>query len=349
MDQQAPPPPLIPIDHLTLHLGLVQKFHAHCAATGRVGLPAIPSLIDEYMALIDNLLTGACRRWAAGTRDQQRATQQKTLDQAIELSPRSMIILDWSTSKDELNISSQVQTLAANYDHWIDGRGAAPFGTHADARVWLLAEELTGGKRDCRVLDIGAGTGRNAIALARFGYPTDAVELSPRFAEQIRATAAALNLTNITVFDGDVFATVDLRDDYKLIVASEVVTDFRSAAQLHALFELAAKRLLPGGLLVFSAFLARDGYTPTPVARELAQHFMCGFFTADEIAAAAAGLPLELIADDSVYDYEKAHLPADAWPPTKWFESWTAGRDAFPGERDASPIELRWLVYQRAY
>jgi SAM-dependent methyltransferase len=199
------------------------------------------------------------------------------------------------------------------------------------------------------VLDIGAGTGRNAIALARHGYATDAVELSPKFAEQMRNTAAALNLTNIRVLDSDAFAEgIDLRDDYRMIVASEVVTDFRNTAQLHALFELAAKRLLPGGLLVFSAFLARSGYTPTPVVRELAQHFMCSFFTADEMAQAAAGLPLELIADDSVYDYERAHLAADAWPPTKWYESWTTGRDAFPGARDASPIDLRWLVY-RAY
>jgi hypothetical protein len=64
---------------------------------------------------------------------------------------------------------------------------------------------------------------------------------------------------------------------------------------------------------------------------------------------AAAGLPLELIADDSVCDYEKAHLPTDAWPPTAWFESWSTGRDVFKDvARESSPIDLRWLVY-RAY
>jgi hypothetical protein len=123
---------------------MVQKFHAHCAATGRVGLPAIPSLLDDYMALIDNLLTGACRRWGP-SRDELRARLKKTLDEAFAASPRSMLILDWSTRADQLNIETQVQTLADNYDRWIDGRGEAPFGTHADARIWLLAEELTGG------------------------------------------------------------------------------------------------------------------------------------------------------------------------------------------------------------
>jgi hypothetical protein len=56
-----------------------------------------------------------------------------------------------------------------------------------------------------------------------------------------------------------------------------------------------------------------------------------------------------LIADDSVCDYEKAHLPTDAWPPTAWFESWSTGRDVFKDvARESSPIDLRWLVY-RAY
>ena len=67
----------------------------------------------------------------------------------------------------------------------------------------------------------------------------------------------------------------------------------------------------------------------------------------DEIAAAAAGLPLELESDDSVYDYEKAHLPATAWPPTSWYAGWVSGQDVFDVPREASPIELRWLGYRK--
>ena len=63
---------------------------------------------------------------------------------------------------------------------------------------------------------------------------------------------------------------------------------------------------------------------------------------------AAAELPLELVADDSVYEYEKAHLPDGAWPPTSWYAEWVSGLDVFDVEREQCPIEMRWLVYQKA-
>lgn len=65
------------------------------------------------------------------------------------------------------------------------------------------------------------------------------------------------------------------------------------------------------------------------------------------MSVAASELPLELVADDSVYDYEKAHLPPGAWPPTTWYADWVSGRDLFAVEREMSPIELRWLVFQK--
>jgi tRNA1(Val) A37 N6-methylase TrmN6 len=39
------------------------------------------------------------------------------------------------------------------------------------------------------VLDIGGGTGRNALALARRGHPVDVVESTSKFADMIRADA----------------------------------------------------------------------------------------------------------------------------------------------------------------
>jgi SAM-dependent methyltransferase len=328
---------------------LITKFRSRISTHWRVVLPVVPGLIDEYVRIADSMLTGACKSWAARTPEEKRATLQAELDEAFATSPRSRLLLDWGSDSDQLSISIQVQSITANYDTWLDGRGTAPFGTHADARVWLLAEELTNHRRDAAILDIGAGTGRNALALARHGYTVDAVELSGRFAAQIRANAAAWGVTGVRVLECDVFATEGLRDDYRMIFASEVVSDFRSIAQVRALFELAAKRLTPGGRLLFSVFLANDDWTPTPEAREMGQYALSAIFTADELAAAVADLPLALIADDSVHDYEKAHLPADAWPPTTWYENWTTGRDVFGLPSQWCPIELRWLVYERAY
>jgi hypothetical protein len=175
----------------------------------------------------------------------------------------------------------------------------------------------------------------------------DAVELAPKFADMIRQEAEPASLA-VRVIQRDVFSTIDdLRRDYGLILVSEVVSDFRTSVQLRGVFTLAAECLAPGGLLVLNTFVPRDGYAPDAAARELAQQCYSAIFTRDEIAAATAGLPLVLESDDSVYDYEKAHLPATAWPPTNWYESWVSGQDVFDVPREASPIELRWLVYRK--
>ena len=113
------------------------------------------------------------------------------------------------------------------------------------------------------------------------------------------------------------------------------------------MFELAAHCLASNGRLVFNAFLAHQGYTPDDAARELGQQCYTAIFTQDEMSTAAAALPLQLVADDSVYEYEKAHLPQGAWPPTSWYADWVSGLDVFDVERKACPIEMRWLVYQK--
>lgn len=90
------------------------------------------------------------------------------------------------------------------------------FGTEPDARVWALAGEAAD-PRSCRVLDIGAGTRRNSLALARRGHPVDAVEMTPIFAADIRAGAHREAL-DARAIRRDVFAGGDsLRSDYQLI------------------------------------------------------------------------------------------------------------------------------------
>jgi hypothetical protein len=62
---------------------------------------------------------------------------------------------------------------------------------------------------------------------------------------------------------------------------------------------------------------------------------------------ALAGFPLTLVSDESVYDYEKEHLPAESWPPTSWYADWVSGQDVFDVPRSERPIEMRWLVYEK--
>jgi hypothetical protein len=138
-----------------------------------------------------------------------------------------------------------------------------------------------------------------------------------------------------------------VRDDYRLIVASEVVPDFRTPQELRGVLELAADCLAPGGRLVFNTFLGRPGYTLDDAARELGQQCNSMIFTRDEMTSAADLLPLELVSDESAVEYERSHLPEGAWPPTNWFPSWASGLDVFDVKPEESPIELRWLVYQK--
>jgi hypothetical protein len=171
--------------------------------------------------------------------------------------------------------------------------------------------------------------------------------MTSKFADILRADAAQESL-DVRVIERDVFATTsDLRRNYRLILLSEVVSDFRTVEQLRGVFELAADCLAPGGELVFNIFLARGDYIPDAAARELGEQCYTSMFIAAQVADAVAGLPLELVSDESVYDYEKTHVAPEKWPPTSWYENWVSGLDVFDVVREDSPIELRWLVYRK--
>ncbi len=196
------------------------------------------------------------------------------LTAAFSESPRSKIVISYSAHKGStmLNylINHQWFTVAGAYEDWTTSREPPLFGTEPDARVMALANEAED-RSSYRILDIGAGTGRNALALARLGHPVDVVEMTPAFANEVRTEAERCSL-NVRVIERDVFTTTDdLRRDYQLILLSEVVSDFRTTEQLRGLFELAARCLPPGGLLLFNAFVAHRDYMPDAAARELGQ------------------------------------------------------------------------------
>ena len=334
----------------SLRHGMTRRLLRRAVARGEITLPAVPGMLDEYVQMCDTLFASLGVRFAAQELAQLRGVIEGQLAHAYSSSPRSDIVISYEAPVGltvNYHVNAQWFTVQGAYDNWIATREPPLFGTEPDARVWALAGEAADPAM-FRVLDIGAGTGRNSIALARRGHPVDAVEMTGGFADIIRAEAAKESL-DVRVIQRDVFTTLeDLRTDYQLILLSEVVSDFRTTEQLRGVFELAAHCLAPGGQLVFNIFLARAGYTPDAAARELGQQTYTSIFTRGELANAAALLPLDLIADDSVYEYEKSHLPADKWPPTSWYANWVSGLDVFDVGREVSPIELRWLVYRRS-
>ena len=342
-------PPVRPFDPSLLREPMARRLYRRSVVTGQITLPAVPGMIDEYVRMCDNVFADVGVRFTPEQLGHLRAVLEGQLTQAYTASSRSNIVISYDSPVGttlNYHVKPEWRTIEATYESWVATRQPPLFGTEPDARVWALAGETTDPGTH-RILDIGAGTGRNALALARRGHPVDAVEMTPKFADIIRAEAERESL-DVHVIQRDVFATTDaLRVDYQLIVLSEVVPDFRTTQQLRGIFELAARCLAPGGRLVFNAFLARHGYTPDNAARELAQQCYSMIFTRDEMTSAAELLPVELVADDSVYEYEKTHLPDGAWPPTGWYADWVSGLDVFDVEREACPIEMRWLVYRK--
>jgi SAM-dependent methyltransferase len=201
---------------------------------------------------------------------------------------------------------------------------------------------------ECPVLDVGAGSGRNTLPLAKLGFSTDAVEVTPALARILREEAAKQHL-KIQVFDGDVLDdSLPLpQNHYRLVVLAEVLSHFRSLDDVRRLFVKADKLLRAGGFLLFNSFVARAGYEPNQLTRQVSQLMWSCLFTDDELREASSGLSFELVSSEPACEYEKARLPAQHWPPTAWFEAWSAGTALFDLPMDKCPMQLRWFVYRK--
>jgi len=330
---------------------MTRRLQRRSVVEGKITLPAVPGMIDQYMSMCESLFATLGRPFTVEQLAHVREVLEGQLAEAYQHSPRSNIVITYDAPVGTVlnyHVKAEWWTVEGAYENWLSTRKPPLFGTEPDARVWALANQALDPATH-RVLDIGGGTGRNTLALARRGHPVDVVEMTPKFAEIIRSEAQR-ELLDVRVIERDIFATEDdLRRDYHLILLSEVVSDFRSPQQLRAVFELATQCLVAGGHLVFNAFLTKPGYTLDDAARELGQQCYTTIFTAQELSSAAAGLPLHLVSDDSVYEYEMSHLPEGSWPPTSWYADWVSGRDVYDMPREECPIEMRWLAYQKPW
>ncbi len=328
---------------------MARRLYRRALATGRIEVPAVPSMIDEYVKMCNAVFNAIGVIFNEDELGHLRGVLIGELATAFAASARSVIVITYDCpvgSVVNYHVKAEWSSLEVEYEKWFATRQPPFFGTEPDARVWKLAM-ASAQPEQFPILDIGAGTGRNSIPLARRGHPLDAVELTGKFVDIIRQDAQKESL-KLRVFQHNIFDHLpELRQDYQLIILAEVATDFRSTEQLRSIFTLASTSLAPGGCLVLNAFLPKNGYIPDEAARQLGQQFYSTIFTDMDLSSALEGLPLSLISDESVYEYEKTHLPAAAWPPTGWYEGWITGRDVFDVEREQSPIELRWLVYQK--
>lgn len=332
---------------------MITRLPRRVSASGQMVLPAAPALLDYYTDKLHQFFSQVGRVFTKEETEHMKGILERKLDEAFKASPYARVVVHYETDAPpktsltyRMNVSAS--SIKDEYDGWIKTRTPPYFGAHPDAKIMDAARSL-GAPAEVPILDIGAGTGRNTLPLAREGFPIDAIELTGSLAEILRQEVEKEKLA-VRVYEGDALAgSVELPErHYKLVFLSEVIAShIRTVDQVRAIFDGAAEALATGGLLVFNAFLAHEGYRPDAAARELSQVFWCNLFTRSELAAAMQGLPFELVADESTHDYEHAHQPADGWPPTGWFVNWSKGLDLFDMPLGEAPLELRWLTFRR--
>jgi SAM-dependent methyltransferase len=336
-----------------LKQGMLRRLPRRTSATGQIVWPVVPSLLDHYATQCHTIFAALGRVFSATEMARVKEILKDKIDKGFARSPYSKVVVDYKTDpppKTTLTytISYRVITIADEYAEWVKNRTPPLFGAHPDTKIMELAASL-GSPSEVTALDVGAGTGRNTIPLAKAGYATDAVELAPALAQVLREDVEKAGLA-VRVFEGNALDP-ELpvpRGHYKMVVLAEVVAShFRSVAELRTLFERAAEWLAPGGTLLFSLFLTSGGYKPDALAREMSEVMWCCLFTRHDLDQATEGLPFTRTGDESVHDFEQAHLPETAWPPTGWFVQWTRGLDLFDIPADKSPLELRWVSYRR--
>jgi SAM-dependent methyltransferase len=335
-----------------LRPALVRRINQRVVAEGQLDLPCIPSLIDVYMAKLASLWEVVGKPFNDKELASLRSVMEQQLAAGYRASPYARIIVGYQSRPLPAGVKYVVrinaQTMEEIYSTgWVAEDKQTPFGRLPDAKVMALAGQL-GEPSSAPILDVGAGTGRNALPLARLGHPVTAVEPVGRLADEIRKVATAESLP-LVVEQRD-FGSPELslpQGHFKLAIVAEVISHFRELSQVRALFEKLAGAMAPQGLVLVSGFLTADGYKPDTVAREVTIFCWCSIFTRAELKFIVDDLPFDRLSDESALDFEKEHLPASAWPPTSWFESWAQGRDAFDVPVGKAPIDLRWLVYRR--
>lgn len=334
-----------------LKVAVTRLLDERIVAQGDLAFPCVPAMLDAYMAKLATIFELLGKPFSTQDLDAMRVIVERTLAEGYRSYPYGKLIVSYVSRPDQPGISYKVllkqETMADAYQNWVSDDKPPPFGKFADARVLALAAEL--GERDqAPVLDIGAGTGRNALALARLGHPVDALEptavLTAAMRQAIESESLSVNVIEADVFSPDVAFEAGR---YKLVVLAELISHFRGLQPVRQLFTKLSQAVAEGGLVAVSTFLTTDGYKPDTLALQASETAWSYLFTRNNLKFIVDELPFSKISDESAHDYEKQHLAEADWPPTPWFPRWSQALDVFKLPPGKAPAELRWLVFRR--
>jgi SAM-dependent methyltransferase len=129
----------------------------------------------------------------------------------------------------------------------------------ADLSLWEeLARTLAGGARHAPILDIGAGTGRVALALARAGHRVTALDLDPTLLGALRQRAGHLGVETAR---GDARSFELARHDFGLcIVPMNTIQLLGGSAGRIAFLRRARAHLRRGGLVACTIINAAEPF-----------------------------------------------------------------------------------------
>jgi len=149
--------------------------------------------------------------------------------------------LENGTEMNDYDASTYGDGVADVYDEWYSGGDPAPV-------VGRLAE-LAG---DGPVLELGIGTGRVALPLARKGLAVHGIDASPAMVEKLRAKPGG---SDIPVTIGD-FAALAVEGEFSLVfVVFNTLFSLTSQDEQVRCFRSVAARLVPGGKFVLECFV----------------------------------------------------------------------------------------------
>ena len=95
---------------------LARRLSRRSVLTGEIKLPAVPSMIDEYMTTCDTIFAGAGRRFSIEEPADLRVAIEAQLAEAYSASPRSTIAISFDAAQSaglNYNVKSQWSTVQA--------------------------------------------------------------------------------------------------------------------------------------------------------------------------------------------------------------------------------------------
>ena len=137
------------------------------------------------------------------------------------------------------------------FTDYADAYDRQPFTQGTPGECDFIEKEIAG-DRTMAILDIGCGTGRHAIELARRGYRVTGVDLSPSQIEAARAKAAAAGVA-VDFRVGDARA-LDFQGEFGLaLLLCEGAFPLMETDEMNfAILRGAARALPPGGKLILT-------------------------------------------------------------------------------------------------